>query len=141
MSVQEFLDDDDMDKIFEDMNLNMNKSALSSNQVFRDKKVKEIDEIDLTKDNKNIFREEKKLNFNIVYFIYVYDSKLVDKIKFRKDKTIIFSEDELDKKNIKKIEIIKEPSLKTEKEYKNYVTLNEYIKFQNKSIVRNWRKK
>ena len=141
LSVQEFLDDDDMDKIFEDMNLNMNKSALSSNQVFRDKKIKEIDEIDLTKDNKNIFREEKKLNFNIVYFIYVYDSKLVDKIKFSKYKTIIFSEDELDKKNIKKIEIIKEPSLKTEKEYKNYVTLNEYIKFQNKSIVRNWRKK
>ena len=141
LSVQEFLDDDNMDKIYEDMNLNMNKSALSSNQVFRDKKVKEIDEIDLTKDNKNIFREEKKLNFNIVYFIYVYDSKLVDKIKFRKDKTIIFSEDELDKKDIKKIEITKEPSLKTEKEYKNYVTLNEYIKFQNKSIVRNWRKK
>ena len=141
LSVQEFLDDDDMDKIFEDMNLNMNKSALSSNQVFRDKKIKEIDEIDLTKDNKNIFREEKKLNFNIVYFIYVYDSKLVDKIKFSKYKTIIFSEDELDKKNIKKIEITKEPSLKTEKEYKNFVALNEYITFQNKSIVRNWRKK
>ena len=129
-----------MDKIYEDMNLNMNKSALSSNQI-RDKKVKEIDEIDLTKDNKNIFREEKKLNFNIVYFIYAYDSKLVEKIKFGKYKTIIFSQDELDKKNIKKIEITKEPSLKTEKEYKNLVTLNEYIKFQNKSIVRNWRKK
>ena len=142
LSVQELVDDANMDKLFEDINLNenLNKTALSSPSLFTDKKVKEIAEIYLNKDNENMLREEQNLNFNIVYFIYVCDTNLVDKIIFRNYKTIIFSEEKLDKPNIKKIELTKELSLKTEKEYKSLVTPNEYIKFQNKTIVRNWRK-
>ena len=107
-------------------------------------------EIVLNNDIKNIIKDDDKLNFNDIYFIYVYDINLLDRVKIsnkknkNKNKIIWFSEKTIQNKNIEKsIELTNEPELKSEKEYNRLdnIFLNEFIKFQHKQIVRNgWRK-
>ena len=103
-------------------------------------------EIDLNKDNEIILNDEQKHDYNIIYFIYVFDTKLVTKVDFRKNNIVWFSEEKLTNINNinKSIEINKEPTLESEQYYNNpkNVKLNEYIKFQNKeNVINYWRKK
>ena len=135
--------EENMNKKLKDSEFNLRKSIMSSPLIFLDKKIEEIVEIYLNESNKNILEENRKLNFNIVYFIYVYDPKLIEKKELKNYRTVIFSEKELNKiKQIKKkIKLDEEPTLKSEKEYQNLLMPNEYIKFQHINFVKNWRLK
>ena len=109
-------------------------------------KIKEVIEIDLNNDNEIILNDEQKQDYNIIYFIYVYDKKLVKEVNFIKSKVVWFSENKLTNVNNinKSIKVTKEPTLKPEKYYQNpeKVNINEYIKFQNEANVINcWREK
>ena len=109
-------------------------------------KIKEVIEIDLNNDNEIILNDEQKQDYNIIYFIYVYDKKLVKEVNFIKSKVVWFSENKLTNVNNinKSIKVTKEPTLKPEKYYQSpeKVNINEYIKFQNEANVINiWREK
>ena len=109
-------------------------------------KIKEVIEIDLNNDNEIILNDEQKQDYNIIYFIYVYDTKLVKEVNFIKSKVVWFSENKLTNVNNinKSIKVTKEPALKPEKYYQSpeKVNINEYIKFQNEANVINiWREK
>ena len=125
------------------------KEIKSSPALMRVPKIKnEIIEINLNRDNDIILNnEQKNNNDNIIYFIYVYDAELVNKVKLGdKIKIVWFSEDPLNNIN-KKIKLTKEPTYESEKfeeYYRNLkkVKINEYIKFQNeKDVINSWRKK
>ena len=142
------INDDNMNQINENIKVDfdLNKTTIGVPlMLVRDKTIKDIVQIYLNKDNENIFKGEQKQNFNIAYFVYVYDTNLVNKIKSGNYKMVIFSEEKLIKedKNKKILQVTREPELKTGKEYKNIdaVNPNEYIKYQDKKIVKDWRKK
>ena len=150
------------------MNINRNKSAENFNNNLAESKsndsitidnnelyyiksspiIRKMNKIDFVKINLNsdyidTLEEKEKINNNTIYFIYVHDANMKDKINRRFNKKVWFSEEE-DKNIQKRIKFIKEPIIKY---YKNYLyqekaNPNEYIKFQNIKIVRNyWRRK
>ena len=88
---------------------------------------------------------EDKSNNNKIYFVYVYDVNLVDKLKIKFNKIIWFSEVQIENNKIEETESIqfkKEPMLKDPKYYvyNKEPNPNEYIKFQHLKMLRNmWR--
>ena len=103
-------------------------------------KINKIDfiQVNLNNDNIDSLKKEDEINNNKIYFIYVYDSNLKDKITIS-NKRVLFSKEE-DPTIKNRIKFNKEPILKEKKEYLNIkeANPNEYIKFQNISDVRNW---
>ena len=108
-------------------------------------------QINIYDDHIDGFKEEDIINNNTIFFIYVHSTNLKDeiKIKIRFNKIIWFTEEE-DKNIQKSIKFIKEPILKNNLKTKDYLDYlnrdeanpNEYIKYQNNKIVRNyWRRK
>ena len=122
-----------------DIDINLNRK-ISQPSSFYNRQIKGINEMDY----ENFIKENTKLNFNIIYFLYVFDAKLIKSNLRDKNKIIFFSEEPLGIiGKIQNIQLIKEPKLQTEeKYYKNIlqVSLNEYIKFQHVKDVQNWRK-
>ena len=149
------------------MNINRNKSAENYNNNLEESNsndsikidnielysiksspiIRKINKIDfviiyLNNDYIDTLHEEEKINNNTIYFIYVCDADLKDKIKNKFNKKVWFSKEE-DKNIQKRIKFEKEPVLKYYKDYlyKKVANPNEYIKLQNKKIVRNyWRR-
>ena len=85
-----------------------------------------------------------------IYFIYVHDTDLINRIKINSKKIVWFSEKQIEVNNIiidKSIKFIQEPIPKDPNDLKNFkyymnpekIIPNEYIKFQNSSLVRRWR--
>ena len=90
------------------------------------------------------------VNNNKIYFIYVHDIDLINRIKINSKKIVWFSEKQIEDNNIiidKSIKFIQEPIPKDPNDLKNFkyymnpekIIPNEYIKFQNSSLVRRWR--
>ena len=125
--------------IINDIDINLNRK-ISQPSSFYNRQIKGINEMDY----ENFIKENTKLNFNIIYFLYVFDAKLIKSNLRDKNKIIFFSEEPLGIiGKIQNIQLIKEPKLQSdEKYYKNIlqVSLNEYIKFQHVKDVQNWRK-
>ena len=106
-----------------------------------------FEENDLIDDNSKILKADYNLDEqsnNIIFFIYVYNINLVNKIKIKNKKIIVFSEGKIHDG----LELIPEPKIefdeKKDKIYKNKdeIIPNEYIKFQHNKVLRNnWRKK
>ena len=106
-----------------------------------------FEENDLIDDNSKILKADYNLDEqsnNTIFFIYVYNINLVNKIKIKNNKIIVFSEEKIHDG----LELIPEPKIefdeKKDKIYKNKdeIIPNEYIKFQHNKVLRNnWRKK
>ena len=133
----------------EDIGIHNIKSA----EFFR--KIEKIDffEINLNKYYTNTFQEEDKNINNIIYFIYVHDPSLVNQIKISNKKIIWFSNEEIKDNNIKITEFIKFSKIPIEhkdpkdpnNDYLYYmnpskINPNEYIQYQEKKAVREWRR-
>ena len=133
----------------EDFGIHNIKSA----EFFR--KIEKIDffEINLNKNYTNTFQEEDKNINNIIYFIYVHDPSLVNQIKISNKKIIWFSNEEIKDNNIKITEFIKFSKIPIEhkdpkdpnNDYLYYmnpskINPNEYIQYQEKKAVREWRR-
>ena len=121
---------------------NIELYSIKSSPIIR--KINKIDFVIIYLNNDYIdtLQEEEKINNNTIYFIYVCDADLKDKIKNKFNKKVWFSKEE-DKNIQKRIKFEKEPVLKYYKDYlyKKVANPNEYIKLQNKKIVRNyWRR-
>ena len=112
-------------------------------KIMFDEKAKKvlIYDYDLKKDNR--VKLENYQTYQI-YYIYVYDSDLVNNIQLNNKKIIWFSEKKLEGNRFeKRLELNKDPELQPKEYYNNptNVFLNEYIKFQNnKYVINNWRK-
>ena len=120
---------------------NLVKSFSAIPSTFKRKKF-DFEEIDLNDNENRILKEDLKYdNNNKIFFVYVKDDKLVEKISNKNMKIIFFKTKELNNINPKSI-VFEEPKLKSEIDYinKKYVCPNEYIKFQKYKILRNyWR--
>ena len=129
--------------INDDIKLKVKQTSLpiSLNKI---KRKINIVEIDLFEEDKNIL-QDNVIDYNNIYFIYVHDAKLIDKVNFKKNKAIWFSKESIKGTKFNKtIELTKEPLLNCKKYYKNIcgLYLNEYIKFQNqKDVINSWRRK
>ena len=126
----------------EDIEFHYIKSA----ELFR--KIKKIDflEIKLNKNYNHIFQEEDKNFNNIIYFIYVSDESLVNEIKISNKKIIWFSNEKIGDNNIKITEFIKFNKIPKARDYLYYmnppeINPNEYIQYQDRKAVRDWRRK
>ena len=124
------------------------KEDNSNDNIINEGKINKIDFVQINLNNKEIDNLEKdKINNNKIYFVYVNDINLIDKIKINYNKVIWFSEVQIDNNKIEineSIQFNKEPILNNIKYYINNanITPNEYIKFQHLNMVRNgWRKK
>ena len=129
-------------------NSNDNISDLELYQIKSAPLIGQMNKIDfavlnLNTNNIESLKEEDKINNNKIYFINVSDNNLKDEITIRYIKIVWFSEEEV--QTIKnRIKFNKEPVSKEKNEdLKEYLDIqeanpNEYIKFQNKKVVRNW---
>ena len=143
------------------MNITRNKSAqLNSNDDNNNDNISDIElhqiksasligkmnkidfvEVNLTNYKNEFLKEEDKINNNNIYFSYVSDNNLKDKITIS-NKIVWFSKEE-DQTIKNRIKFNKEPIPKEKDYLKEYLYIeeanpNEYIKFQNKTDVRNW---
>ena len=124
------------------------KEDNSNNNIINEGKINKIGFVQINLNNEEIDNLEKdKINNNKIYFVYVNNINLIDKIKINYNKVIWFSEVQIDNNKIEineSIQFNKEPILNNIKYYINNanITPNEYIKFQHLNMVRNgWRKK
>ena len=131
----------------ENNNLNHIKSLPEISSTSKRKKF-DFEEIDLNDNEIKILIDDfkfKDINNNKIFFVYVNDDKLVNKISNKINKIIFFQETEDPKNNEPKSIFFKEPTLKSEDYYmkeKEKVCPNEYIKFQKYNVlINNWRKK
>lgn len=159
--------DGDLNKGYEDLSNVDNSSIIwtkSSPNIRKISRIKKFENFDLNDDdeNNNILEFNKEIingyNNNKIYFIYVFDNKLVKDVKLKindkKIKIIWFYKDILEDKdieeNINKIEFNYEKVLKKEmydyeldenNKEKIKISPNLYIQFQNKKALRDkWRK-
>ena len=71
--------------IINDIDINLNRK-ISQPSSFYNRQIKGINEMDY----ENFIKENTKLNFNIIYFLYVFDAKLIKRNLIDKNKIIFF---------------------------------------------------
>lgn len=132
-------DNNDLKKLDDDFQFISHKSSPILPLIETQNKI-DIEEIDLNNNEKDIFGDDSKHNFNKIYFIYVNDRNSLNRVKI-KNKIVWFK---IASKKDSKEELVIRPELKAEKEYKKATQFfpNEYIQFQDiKNLRNNWRKK